>query len=80
VLEAGFIGLAGAGLGLMLGYPLALLLVRLTGDALFRLTFTLTPAAVLLTLGAAVLLAVGAALGPGLLAARLPVTEALRYE
>jgi putative ABC transport system permease protein len=79
-LEALLIGLAGAVIGLGLGYPLARLLVGLTGDALFQLTFTLPLDVVLTTLALAVLLALAAALGPGLGAARLRVGEAIRYE
>jgi putative ABC transport system permease protein len=79
-LEASLVGLAGALLGLALGYPLARLLVGLTGDALFRLTFLLPPSLLLLTLGMAQLLAIVAALAPGLAAGRLRVAETLRYE
>ena len=79
-LEAAIVGLAGALLGLLLGYPLAHLLVNMTGAALFRLTFTLPPALLATTLGLALLLAVAAALGPGLAAARLRLGATLRYE
>jgi putative ABC transport system permease protein len=78
--EASFIGLVGAGVGILAGIPLAHLLVTMTGEALFKLTFTLPPELLLMTTGLALVLAVGASLGPGLLAARLRVGETLRYE
>lgn len=79
-LEALVIGSLGAALGLLLGYPLANLLVNITSASLFKLTFTLPLDLVAATVGLAVLLAVAASLLPGLAAARLRVSEALRYE
>jgi putative ABC transport system permease protein len=79
-LEGLLIGVAGALLGLLIGYPLAWLLVGITGDALFRLTFILPPSLLLTTVGLALLLAVVASLGPGLAAARLRAGTTIRYE
>lgn len=76
-LALGTIGLA---LGLLVGLPLARQLVLLTGAALFRLEFILSPAAIAGTAVLALLLTAGASLGPGLLAARLRPITALRYE
>lgn len=79
-LEAAIIGAAGALLGLALGYPLARLLVDITGRSLFRLSFTLPPALLATTVALALGLAVAASLGPGLAAARLRVGAIIRYE
>jgi putative ABC transport system permease protein len=74
------LGLFGFTLGLIAGYPLARLLVRLTGDVLFRLSFSL-PAPFLVFLLLATLAGCAAAsVGPALLAARVRPTEVLRYE
>lgn len=78
--EALTLGTAGLLLGVAVGVPLAALLVRLTGDVLFRLAFRLPPVffatALIATLAACAL----AALGPALVAARIRPAAVLRYE
>ncbi len=78
--EALVMGGAGFVLGLALGYPLAHLLVAVMSSVLFPLDFTfpigMVGSALLFTL----LLTALASIGPALGAARLKVSQALRYE
>lgn len=76
------LGLAGVGslVGVAVGYPLARLLVTLTGQQLFRLDFQLGGATILGTLLVALLATAVVATGPGLLASRLRPIQVLRYE
>jgi putative ABC transport system permease protein len=80
VAEALMLGAAGFALGLALGWPLARMLVWLMSAVLFPLDFIfpveLAATAFLFTLA----LTVVASLGPALGAARLKVSQALRYE
>jgi putative ABC transport system permease protein len=78
--EALLLGSAGFILGLTLGWPLAWLLVRLMSAVLFPLDFIfpieMAGSALLFTL----LLTMLASIGPALGAARIKVSQALRYE
>ncbi|MEO6457592.1 MAG: FtsX-like permease family protein, partial [Chloroflexia bacterium] len=80
ITEALIMGAAGFVLGLILGYPLARLLVWLMSNVLFPLDFIfplpMRASAMLFTL----LLTAVASIGPALGAARLKVSHALRYE
>jgi len=74
------LGLAGWALGLILGYPLGQLFVRLMGQVLFQMDFVFAPELFPISFLFAVALVALASLGPALGAARLPAAEALRYE
>ena len=74
------LGATGYGLGVVIGFPLGRLLVALTGQVLFRLSFALPPSFLGLAL-AVTLAACGiAGLGPAIAAARVRPTTVLRYE
>ena len=78
--EAATLGLAGYLAGVALGLPLAVLLVRLTGDVLFRMTFSLPPSFLLLALGVTLVACTLAAVGPAAIATRVRPASVLRYE
>lgn len=73
-------GLVGWAAGVLLGYPLGLLLTRTMESVLFQIEYIFSPAMIALSLGFALLIAGGASLFPGLAAARLKVNQILRYE
>jgi len=79
VTEGLFLGLAGFVAGLALGVPLAQLLINLVSQSAFAIDFTFQPQFVLFTFGFALLLTVGASLGPALGAARIKISNILRY-
>jgi putative ABC transport system permease protein len=79
VTEGVFLGLLGFIFGLGLGYPLALLLVSLIGQAAFPLVFVFDLPMILLTFGFAVALSAVASLGPALGAARVKIASTIRY-
>lgn len=78
--EALAMGTMGFVLGLALGLPIARLLVWLMEQVLFPLDFVFPAGLVISALGFTLLLTVAASLGPALGAARLKVSQALRYE
>lgn len=76
------IALAIAGLlaGIVVGYPLARLLVQLTGAELFELTFYLSGISLVYTFVIALLTVAAVSTIPGLAAARMRPLQVLRYE
>jgi ABC-type antimicrobial peptide transport system permease subunit len=80
ITEALIMGAAGFVLGLMLGYPLARLLVWLMSNVLFPLDFIFPLGMVVSAMLFTLLLTAVASIGPALGAARLKVSHALRYE
>ncbi len=74
------LGLGGWLFGLVLGYPLGLLLVNLMQTVLFHIDYVFSPAMIAASLVFAIGLAVIASLAPALGAARLRVGQVLRYE
>ena len=74
------LGVVGFALGLVGGYVLAVRLVAIAGEELFRLRFTLMPGVLVVTGVLTVVLAGGASVTPGLMAARVRPIEAVRYE
>lgn len=73
-------GIGGWLIGIVLGYPLGLLLTRVMESVLFHLNYVFTLQMVLVSLGFALLITAGASLIPALAAARMRVKEVLRYE
>lgn len=73
-------GLGGWLIGLLLGYPLGLLLTGVMESVLFHLTFVFTPQMMLVSFLFALALTTIASLIPALAAARMRVKEVLRYE
>ena len=65
--------------GLGLGYPLAKVLVGFIGEAAFPLIFIFDPQMIALTFLFALLLSAGASLGPALGAARVRISNTIRY-
>jgi putative ABC transport system permease protein len=78
--EALVMGIGGFVLGLLLGYPLARLLVWVMSTVLFPLDFVFPAAMVTSALAFTLLLTAAASIGPALGAAKLKVSYALRYE
>jgi putative ABC transport system permease protein len=78
--EAMVMGGAGFVLGVALGYPLAQALVWLMSTVLFPLDFVFPPGMVAAAFAFTLLLTAVASIGPALGAARLKVSQALRYE
>lgn len=73
-------GIGGWFIGVLLGFPLGLILTRVMEAVLFHLNYLFTPQMVLVSLGFALLITGGASLIPALAAARMKVKEVLRYE
>lgn len=73
-------GIGGWLIGIALGYPLGLILVKVMEAVLFHLNYVFTPQMVLLSLGFSLVLTGAASLIPALAAARMKVKEVLRYE
>ncbi len=73
-------GIGGWLIGIVLGFPLGLLLTRVMEAVLFHLNYVFTPQMVLISLGFALFITVGASLIPAFAAARMKVKEVLRYE
>jgi putative ABC transport system permease protein len=73
-------GIGGWLLGIVLGYPLGLVLTSVMEAVLFHLNYVFTPQMVFLSLAFALLITGGASLIPALAAARMKVKEVLRYE
>ncbi len=73
-------GLGGWLVGVVLGYPLGLLIARMMEAVLFHLNYVFTFQMLLVSLGFALLLTTIASLIPALAAARMRVKEVLRYE
>lgn len=71
---------SGLVIGTLIGYPLAQLLVDLTGQELFELTFHLSPGTVAATFILALLAVAAVSSVPGLAASRIRPLEVLRYE
>ena len=80
VVEGLVLGGAGYGGGLVLGYPLARILVRMTGGVLFRLSFHLPLSFLIAAFGATLAACAFAGLGPAVVAARVRPVAVLRYE
>jgi putative ABC transport system permease protein len=78
--EAMVLGGLGFAFGLVVGLPLAVVLVRATGRILFRLDFALPPTFPVAVLVATLAACALAALGPAFAAARTRPSEVLRYE
>ncbi|MGE5141031.1 MAG: FtsX-like permease family protein [Rudaea sp.] len=74
------LGAAGWVVGLVLGYPLGMLLVRIMQSVLFQIDYVFTIPMMLISFAFAVLLSGAASLFPALGAARLKVGQVLRYE
>lgn len=74
------LGAYGYLLGLGLGLPLAYVLVRETGNVLFRLSFSLPLPFLGLVLAVTLLACAVASVGPALIAARVRPSTVLRYE
>ncbi len=74
------LGLGGWMLGIIIGYPLGQLLLGLMKSVLFQIDYIFSPAMILTSLFFALGLAALASLAPALGAARMRVTEVLRYE
>lgn len=74
------LGLGGWMLGAIIGYPLGQLLLGLMKSVLFQIDYIFSPAMILTSLLFALGLAALASLAPALGAARMRVTEVLRYE
>lgn len=73
-------GIGGWLIGIVLGFPLGLVLTRVMEAVLFHLNYVFTPQMVLVSLGFALMVTGGASLIPALAAARMKVKEVLRYE
>ncbi len=73
-------GVGGWLIGIVLGYPLGLILTRVMEAVLFHLTYVFTPQMVLVSLVFALVITAGASLIPAMAAARMRVKEVLRYE
>ena len=73
-------GIGGWLIGIVLGYPLGLILTRVMEAVLFHLNYVFTFQMVLASLGFALVITVGASLIPAFAAARMKVKEVLRYE
>lgn len=73
-------GIGGWLIGIVLGFPLGLLLTRVMEAVLFHLDYVFTAQMVLQSLGLALVITVGASLIPAWAAARMKVKEVLRYE
>lgn len=73
-------GLGGWLIGMVLGYPLGLLLTRVMEAVLFHLNYIFTLQMVLISFAFALMISAGASMVPALAAARMKVKEALRYE
>ncbi|MCC7164548.1 MAG: ABC transporter permease [Anaerolineae bacterium] len=73
-------GVGGWVIGVLLGFPLGLVLVSVMEAVLFHLDYIFTPQMALISLGFALLITGGASLIPALAAARMKVKEVLRYE
>ncbi|MBI4670873.1 MAG: ABC transporter permease [Chloroflexi bacterium] len=73
-------GIGGWLIGIVLGYPLGLILAGVMEAVLFHLNYVFTFQMVLVSLGFALLLTTIASLIPALVAARMKVKEVLRYE
>lgn len=66
--------------GVCLGLPLAHILVDLTGEQLFKLTFHLSITTLAISFAIALLVVAAASAIPGLIAARVKPVQVLRYE
>lgn len=73
-------GIGGWVIGIVLGFPLGLILTRVMEAVLFHLNYIFTPQMVLTSLVFALVITGGASLIPALAAARMRVKEVLRYE
>lgn len=73
-------GIGGWVIGILLGFPLGLVLTRVMEAVLFHLNFVFTPQMVLISLVFALGITGGASLIPALAAARMKVKQVLRYE
>lgn len=79
VSEGLFLGFFGFLAGLLLGIPLAQLLIGFISQSAFQVDFTFQPQFVLFTFVFALLLTTGASLGPAMGAARIKISHILRY-
>ncbi len=77
--EGIFLGMLGFLVGLALGFPLAQILTSLISKAAFPVDFVFQPQMVLTTFVFAMLLTSAASLGPALGAARIKISNTLRY-
>lgn len=73
-------GIGGWLVGIVLGYPLGLVITQVMEAVLFHLNYLFTAQMLLVSLGFALLLTGSASLIPALAAARMRVKEVLRYE
>jgi putative ABC transport system permease protein len=78
--EGVMLGFLGFAVGLILGFPLAQILVGFIGQSAFPLSFVFDPPMVALTLLFALVLSAGASLGPALGAARVRISNTIRYD
>ncbi|MFW6075575.1 MAG: FtsX-like permease family protein, partial [Chloroflexota bacterium] len=78
--EGMVLAVVGLVIGVALGLPLAQLLVDITGQQLFDLTFYLSVPTLLVSFGIALGVVAAAATIPGLIAARMKPVQVLRYE
>jgi putative ABC transport system permease protein len=79
LLESLFLGLFGYIFGILLGFPLAQLLVNLIGQAAFPIEMVFDVSTLLYTFVFAMLLTLSASLLPALGAARVKISQTLRY-
>jgi putative ABC transport system permease protein len=77
--EGLFLGLFGFVFGLILGYPLSRLIVNIISQATFPISFVFDWQIVFFTLLFALFLTAAASLGPALSAARVKISNTLRY-
>jgi putative ABC transport system permease protein len=80
MVEGVTLAVGGIVVGLAIGIPIAQILVDLTGDQLFELTFILDVPTLLGALGVAIAAVACVSALPGLIAARLRPIQVLRYE
>lgn len=73
-------GIAGWLIGLVLGFPLGLILTHVMEAVLFHLNYVFTAQMLLVSLSFALVITGGASLIPAMAAARMKVKEVLRYE
>ncbi|MBI3536356.1 MAG: ABC transporter permease, partial [Chloroflexi bacterium] len=74
------LGFGGWVLGILLGYPLGLIFVRLMQSVLFQIDYIFSPSMIAVSFIFALSIAALGSLAPALGAARLRVGEVLRYE
>jgi len=80
ILEAGFIGMVGGIIGILLGYGLSMLISIIGTESGFALTAVITPEITLGALAFSMIIGIASGLLPAIRAANLDPVVALRYE